>query len=155
MRITALTGAGTTNVTVYYTNTIPGTNYVLLYSVDPGLTNWLTVGSKTAPGLGDFQTDPAADSGQRYYRVATVLGTPSVLAGLRITSVTGVGSGSVTVGYTNTVAGRNYVLAYNTNLSTTNWFPAGNKLATGPGDTQTDPTATSNRRYYRVFSPAP
>jgi autotransporter-associated beta strand protein len=68
-RITAVTGAGTGSVTVYYTNTLPGTNYVLSYNTNLHSPNWFTAGSKTAAGTGDSQTDNSATSGERYYRV--------------------------------------------------------------------------------------
>ncbi len=72
----------------------------------------------------------------------------------RITSITNTSPGIVTVRYTNTLAGTNYSLVYNTNLnSTTNWYPAANKTATGTSDSQTDSSATNSQRYYRVYFP--
>jgi fibronectin-binding autotransporter adhesin len=69
-RITAITGAGTTSVTVFYTNTIPGTNYVLSYSTNLASTNWFTAGTKPAAGTSDSQTDsPPAGAPRRFYRV--------------------------------------------------------------------------------------
>ncbi len=67
-----------------------------------------------------------------------------------ITGIAGAGTGSVTVFYTNTLPGTNYVLSYNTNLGSPNWFPAGNKPAVGTGDSQTDNSANGRERYYRV-----
>ena len=70
----------------------------------------------------------------------------------RITSIAGAGSTSVTVNYTNTITGTNYVLRYSTNLATTNWYTSGTKMAAGTTDFQTDsPPAGSPRRYYRVY----
>jgi hypothetical protein len=69
----------------------------------------------------------------------------------RITSITSTGPGSVTVRYTNTLAGVNYTLAYNTNLNNkANWYPAGTRTASGTSDSQTDSSATNSQRYYRV-----
>jgi hypothetical protein len=69
----------------------------------------------------------------------------------RITGISGAGTGSVTVFYTNTVADTNYVLQYSTNLSGTNWFTAGSKIAPGTSDSQTDGSAGSAQRYYRLL----
>jgi len=70
----------------------------------------------------------------------------------RIASITGVGSGSVTVNYINTVAGTNYTLQYNTNLNMANWYELGTKPAAGNSDSQTDSTATGTRRFYRIWA---
>jgi hypothetical protein len=83
--------------------------------------------------------------------------TPSVAPPVtppRITSITNTGTGTATVRYTNTLAGTNYTLVYNTNLNnTTNWYPTGTKTAVGTSDSQTDSSATNSQRYYRVFYP--
>jgi len=68
-RVTAITGTGTSSVTVYYTNTLPGTVYVLSYTTNLDSSNWFTAGSKQASGTGDSQTDSFANDGHRYYRV--------------------------------------------------------------------------------------
>jgi len=72
-----------------------------------------------------------------------------------ITSTTGAGTGSVTVNYTNTVAGTNYTLQYNTNLNTGNWYDVGTAPAGGTSASQTDATAIpgERQRYYRVRTP--
>jgi hypothetical protein len=70
-----------------------------------------------------------------------------------ITFITNAGPGAVTVRYTNTLAGTNYTLAYKTNLSMTNWYPAGTKAAPGASDSQTDSSATNSQRFYRVYYP--
>ena len=75
--------------------------------------------------------------------------TPSVTRP-RITSITDAGTASVTVNYANTLPGTNYVLRYNTNLATTNWFTAGAKTASGTSDSQTDSSSINDQRYYRV-----
>jgi len=68
--ITSISGAGTASVTVYYTNTLVGTNYVLRYNTNLSTLNWYTVGTKAAPGTSDSQTDtPPVGGPQRYYRV--------------------------------------------------------------------------------------
>jgi hypothetical protein len=68
-RITTITGAGTGIATVYYTNTLPGSNYVLSYNTNLNAPNWFPAGSKQAAGTGDSQTDASATNRQRYYRV--------------------------------------------------------------------------------------
>ena len=82
--------------------------------------------------------------------------TPSVaplVTHPRITLITNTGPGSVTVSYTNTLPGTNYVLSYGTNLVTTNWFTAGTKIAAGTSDSQADSSATNRQRFYRVYHP--
>lgn len=73
----------------------------------------------------------------------------------RITAISGAGTGGVTVSYTNTLPGTNYVLSYSTNLGVMNWFAAGNKTAAGASDSQTDGTATNSQRHYRVHYSTP
>jgi autotransporter-associated beta strand protein len=70
--VRTISSAGAGSVTVDYTNTLPGTNYVLSSNTSLGTTNWFTVGNKTAAGTSDFQTDNAATNSQRYYRVHRV-----------------------------------------------------------------------------------
>ena len=73
---------------------------------------------------------------------------------LRITSVVGAATTSVTVTWTNTLVGSNYVLQYHTNLNTTNWTSLSPVMASGPTASQTDnPPAGDPQRYYRVFAP--
>jgi hypothetical protein len=73
----------------------------------------------------------------------------------QITSITGAGTGSVTVNYTNTLTGTNYTLQYNTNLNTGNWYDVGTASAGGTSASQTDMTAIpgESQRYYRVRTP--
>ena len=153
LRIIALTGAGTSTVTVTYTNTLPSGIYRLLYNTNLSATNWYTVGTKIAAGPSDQQTDATATSAQRYYRVAYLGQVPT--AALSITGVIGVGTGNVTVAYTNTVAGFDYVLASSTNLSTTNWQVIGTKTAPATSDTQTDNAPATTQRFYRVYYAIP
>ena len=68
----------------------------------------------------------------------------------RITAIASAGTDVTTVSYTNTWPGTNYLLSYLTNLISTNWFPAGNKTATGTSDSQNDNAATNRERYYRI-----
>jgi len=70
---------------------------------------------------------------------------------LRIMGITGAGTASVTVHYTNALPGTNYVLTYRTNLNSPIWFPAGNKTAAGTSDSQTDTSTSTAERYYRVY----
>lgn len=73
-----------------------------------------------------------------------------------ITWVSGAGTASVTVNYSNTVAGKAYTLQYATNLSPTiTWDNAASKAAAGFTDSQTDATAIpgEKQRYYRIYTP--
>jgi hypothetical protein len=73
-----------------------------------------------------------------------------------ITSITGAGTTSVTVNYTNTLAGTNYTLQYNTNLGTANWSDVGTAAAAGTSASQNDsPPAGDPQRYYRVYHLSP
>jgi len=68
-RITTVANDGNGGVMVAYTNTLPGSNYVLSYTTNIETTSWLTAGSKTAAGTSDSQTDSSATNSQRFYRV--------------------------------------------------------------------------------------
>jgi autotransporter-associated beta strand protein len=69
-RITSITNASPGAVTVSYTNTLPGTNYTLVYTTNlPNSTNWYPASTRTATGASDAQTDNSATNNQRYYRV--------------------------------------------------------------------------------------
>ena len=69
-RITSITTTGPASVTVRYTNTLPGTSYILVYNTNLNhTTSWYPLGTKTAAGTSDSQTDSAATNSQRYYRV--------------------------------------------------------------------------------------
>ena len=68
--ITSITGAGTSTVTVAYTNTVPGKIYTLQYNANLNSPDtWATVGSKTANSSSDFQAQNSALASPRYYRV--------------------------------------------------------------------------------------
>lgn len=73
----------------------------------------------------------------------------------RITGLTSPGAGSATVHYTNTLPGQNYTLQANTNLATAPWFTIGVKTAAGTGDSQTDPNASGDARFYRIQTVLP
>jgi hypothetical protein len=68
-RITGLTGAGGSTVTVHYTNTLPGVSYVLSCATNLAAPNWFILGIQPAAGTGDAQTDPHATNAARFYRV--------------------------------------------------------------------------------------
>ena len=68
-RITSIAKAGVGSMTVNYTNTLPGTNYTLVYNTNVNATNWYPAGTRTAAGTSDAQTDSSATNRQRYYRV--------------------------------------------------------------------------------------
>ncbi len=67
-RITSITRAAAT-ATVYYTNTIPGTNCTLEYRTNLTTGNWQPVATQPAPGYSAAQTDTSAGPAPRYYRV--------------------------------------------------------------------------------------
>ena len=67
-RITSITRAAGT-ATVYYTNTIPGTNYTLEYRTNLTTGTWQPVGTQPAPDYSASQTDSSAGPAPRYYRV--------------------------------------------------------------------------------------
>jgi len=97
----------------------------------------------------------AADGSTRGFVASKASAVPGVTRP-RISSLTGAGTASVTVNYTNTIVGTNYVLRYSTNLGGTNWTVVGTKAATGTSDSQTDATAAgSARRFYRVHYVSP
>ncbi len=77
---------------------------------------------------------------------------PPVVQQPRITSIVGAGTASVTVNYTNTLAGTNYVVQYRTNLNTTNWTSLTPVPAAGSTSSSTDtPPAGDPHRFYRVY----
>jgi GH25 family lysozyme M1 (1,4-beta-N-acetylmuramidase) len=102
-------------------------------------------GNLVITGIGDY------NSGGTKTRafVLTLSSTPAPRP--QITSVVGAGTTSVTVTWTNTVAGTNYVLQYNTNLNATNWYDLSPVTASGSTASKTDnPPAGGLQRYYRV-----
>lgn len=71
VRITAITGAGTSSVTVHYTNTIPGSNYVLQAANSLNApVSWVNIVTNQATGTtGSGVDNTAGGQPQRYYRV--------------------------------------------------------------------------------------
>jgi autotransporter-associated beta strand protein len=73
----------------------------------------------------------------------------------KITSIAGAGTASVTVNYSNCVAGKTYYVRYQTAINggwTTN---TPGKVAAGTTDSQTDSPVSGAQRYYQVFYLAP
>ncbi len=69
-QIISIAGAGTTSVTVTWTNVQSGTNYVLQYNTNLATTNWLNLAPVTAAGPTASQTDnPPSGAAARFYRV--------------------------------------------------------------------------------------
>lgn len=69
-----------------------------------------------------------------------------------ITSVDGAGTASVTINYTNTIAGTNYVVQYLTNLNSSTWTDLSPVPAAGTTSSTSDtPPASDPERYYRVY----
>ncbi len=67
-RITSITRAAGT-ATVYYTNTIPTTNYTLEYRTNLTTGTWQPIDTQPAPGYSASQADTVAGPAPRYYRV--------------------------------------------------------------------------------------
>ena len=69
-QIISLAGAGTTSVTITWTNVQVGTNYVLQYNTNVATATWSNLAPVTAAGTTASQTDnPPAGSAARFYRV--------------------------------------------------------------------------------------
>jgi hypothetical protein len=69
-QIISIAGAGTTSVTVTWTNALVGTNYVLQYNTNLSTTDWADLAPVTATGSTAFQTDnPPSGDAARFYRV--------------------------------------------------------------------------------------
>jgi len=65
-----IAGAGTTSVTITWTNVQVGTNYVLQYNTNVATATWSNLAPVTAAGTTASQTDnPPAGSAARFYRV--------------------------------------------------------------------------------------
>jgi hypothetical protein len=116
-------------------------DFTVLYRAFSVGTN--STGNPVITGVGTYNDG----SGPVNRAFVMVVGTPRPV----ITSITGVGTASVTVHYANTVPGKNYTLQYNTDLNyPASWSSAGTKKATGSNDVQTQNGVTSGPRYYRV-----
>ena len=127
---------------VFWQSSHTWTNILLNGGSNPGPSNFGRVKNGSYPA-GNF-TVAASSSG-------IVLTYTPIIVPPRLTTVTRSGPASATVNYTNTMPGTDYVLSYRTNLSSTNWSVAGAKTATGTSDSQTDTSATSRQRFYRVY----
>lgn len=124
-------------------------SWKIINGSNPGSTTFVSLVGTNGITAGSFAV--SADSTGAYLNFTTASTSPAATPA-RITSIPGAGTTSVTVNYTNTLAGTNYVLSYNTNLATTNWYTSGTKAAVGTTDFQIDsPPAGSPRRYYRVY----
>jgi hypothetical protein len=80
--------------------------------------------------------------------VATVVGGSTKP---RITSITGAGTASVTVNYTNTVPTKTYFVRYKTNINGVWTTNSPGKVAAGFFDSQTDSPVSGAQRYYQVY----
>jgi len=109
-----------------------------------------TTGNPVITGVGNY-----FDGANTYVRGFVMVVGATAVPRPTIIAITGAGTGSVTVNYTNTVAGTNYTLQYNTNLNTGNWYDVGTAPAGGTSASQTDATAIpgERQRYYRVRTP--
>lgn len=115
--------------------------------VNPTFSNFKKVVNAT-PAPGSFMTT-TDEGGNIVLSYVTCCG----LNALRITSVGGAGTGSVTVNYTNSIPGTNYVLQYNTNLNSGTWNSVITNAAGGHSASQTDDTAAGDQRFYRISYP--
>jgi autotransporter-associated beta strand protein len=151
-RLTSVTVAGPVSVKVTWTNVVIGSNYWLQFSPEPSTSDWTDVSPVTAWGTTASQMDGIPTGvRQRYYRVRS-LASGALAATARITSVARLSATTLTLNYTNTVAGTNYVVQYTTNLSSTNWTPLSPVTASGTSSATTDslPAGTA-QRFYRVY----
>ncbi len=120
---------------------------------NPGNTLFSTITGTNGLTAGTFSL--SADASGVYLNYTTAAPPPPLLRPT-ITAITGAGSGTVTVHYTNTIPGTAYVLQYSTNLATTDWYDTATNTASGTSDSQTDnPLPGTSRRFYRVYYVAP
>ncbi len=149
-RLTSLTVGGATSLKVTWTNVVVGSNYWLQYVTNLNGSNWTDLSPVTASGTTASQVDGVPDGArQRYYRVRCLNsgGTRP-----RITAVAKLGATAVTLNYTNTVAGTNYVVQYSTNLNTPQWTSLNPVTATSTTCSTADSIpAGMARRFYRVY----
>jgi hypothetical protein len=107
-------------------------------------------GNPVITGYGDY-FDGSATWTRGFVMTVTLSSAPAPQQP-RITSITGAGTGIVTINYTNTLVGTNYVVQYRTNLSTTNWTSLAPVPAAGTSSSTIDtPPANDPQRYYRVY----
>jgi hypothetical protein len=69
-RLTTIKKVGAGSIMVFYSNTLAGTSYTLVYATNlSGTPAWYPAASKAATGATDSQTDNSATNSQRFYRV--------------------------------------------------------------------------------------
>ncbi len=153
-RLTSLAVGGPASVKVTWTNVVVGSNYWLQYNPNLNTSNWTDLSPVTAWDTTASQMEGVpAGVRQRYYRVRFLAPGGTLPAAMpRITAVAMLGATTLTLNYTNTVAGTNYVVQYNTNLNTTNWTSLSRVTASGTTSSTTDsfPAGTA-QRFYRVY----
>jgi hypothetical protein len=153
-RMTSMAVGGPVSIKVTWTNAVVGSNYWLQYSTNLNTSNWTDLSPVTAWGTTASQMEGVpAGVRQRYYRVRFLTSGGAAPAAMpRITSVARLSATTLTLNYTNTVAGTNYVVQYNTNLNTTNWTSLSPVTASGTTCSSTDSIpAGAAQRFYRVY----
>ncbi|MDW8310252.1 MAG: autotransporter-associated beta strand repeat-containing protein, partial [Verrucomicrobiales bacterium] len=119
---------------------------------NPGNTVFATITGTNGITAGTFWV--SADATGVYLNITTAATPPLLIP--RITALSGAGTPSVTVHYTNAIPGTAYVLQYTTNLVSPAWVNVATNTATASTASQTDPTAAgSARRFYRVYFVTP
>ncbi len=119
---------------------------------NPGSSTFATLSGTNGITAGTFAVSADTTGVYLNYTTAVSPATPRP----NITSITGAGTTSVIVNYTNTVAGTNYVLQYNTNLNSATWVNVTTNQAAGTTASQTNnPPAGTTNRYYRVYFVTP
>jgi hypothetical protein len=120
--------------------------------------SWLILSSSSTP-TGNFKNiQNGTNAAGYFYTTANASGvtlnfvkTGVVSPQAKITSISGAGTASVIVNYTNTVPTKTYFLRYKTTINggwTTN-LPG--KIAAGTSDSQIDSPASGSQRYYQVY----
>lgn len=119
---------------------------------NPGNTVFAAIAGTNGITAGTFSVSADATGVYLHYTSTA----PAPLLRPVITAITGAGTASATVHYTNAMPGTNYVLQYATNLASPVWVNVATNTAGGATASQTDPTASgSARRFYRVYFVTP
>ncbi len=117
-----------------------------------GIQSFLLIGNAQSSAVLTKTVDVSIDElriGTTWADVTPVPSAPALQP--QIIAVEGAGTPSVTVTWTNVWIGTNYILQYNTNLSTTNWTSLAPVMAAGTTASQTDnPPNGAAARFYRV-----
>jgi len=126
-----------------------------LDAVFAGIQSFMLIGNAQASTALNKSIDVSLDELRIGTSWADVTPIPAVPAPVpEIISIAGAGTTTVTVTWTNAQTGTNYVLQYNTNLSTTNWSGLPPVTAAGTTASQTDnPPGGDAARFYRVLQP--